>query len=210
MWKGTSGSVVCSDTMPQTGRSRGRFPMRSLNFSIDLILPVALMALGSTQPLTEMSTRNHPGGDRRPARKADNLNTICGPNVLKMWGGLHVTQSYGPPRPVIGIALLLTYKYAGTYGCDLRRNWGSFCDCCTIITKNENWGSEEITWPPGTEFYADPFSGSAAGMGRRACRHCEGKAQGHFCNSSLRTSQNLINSHLKHLILRQHRMNSVT
>jgi hypothetical protein len=31
------------------------------------------MALGSTQPLTEMSTRNHPAGKRRPARRADNL-----------------------------------------------------------------------------------------------------------------------------------------
>jgi hypothetical protein len=30
------------------------------------------MALGSTQPLAEMSTRNLPGGKGRPARKADN------------------------------------------------------------------------------------------------------------------------------------------
>jgi hypothetical protein len=36
------------------------------------------MALGSTQPLTEMSTRNIPGGKGRPApRKADNLAAIC-------------------------------------------------------------------------------------------------------------------------------------
>jgi hypothetical protein len=35
------------------------------------------MALGSTQPLTEMSTRNRPGGKGRLARKADNLNPIC-------------------------------------------------------------------------------------------------------------------------------------
>jgi hypothetical protein len=31
------------------------------------------MALGLTQLLTEMSTRNLPGGKRRPARKADNF-----------------------------------------------------------------------------------------------------------------------------------------
>jgi hypothetical protein len=31
------------------------------------------MDLGSTQPLTEMNTRNLPGGKRRPASKADNL-----------------------------------------------------------------------------------------------------------------------------------------
>jgi hypothetical protein len=39
------------------------------------------MALGSTQPLTEMSTRNPPGGKKRPARRADNLAAICVPNV---------------------------------------------------------------------------------------------------------------------------------
>jgi hypothetical protein len=35
------------------------------------------MALGSTQPLTEMSTRNLPGGKERPARKADKLTAVC-------------------------------------------------------------------------------------------------------------------------------------
>jgi hypothetical protein len=41
------------------------------------------MALGYTQPLTEMSTRNIPGGrgKGRPARNADNLIAICEPIV---------------------------------------------------------------------------------------------------------------------------------
>jgi hypothetical protein len=39
------------------------------------------MALGSTQPLTEMSTKNFLGGEGRPARKADNLTAICEPIV---------------------------------------------------------------------------------------------------------------------------------
>jgi hypothetical protein len=34
------------------------------------------MALGSTQPLTEMSTRNLPGGKGRLARKADNFTAL--------------------------------------------------------------------------------------------------------------------------------------
>ena len=39
-------------------RSRVRFPTVSLEFFIDIILPGRTMALGLTQPLTEMSTRN--------------------------------------------------------------------------------------------------------------------------------------------------------
>jgi hypothetical protein len=39
------------------------------------------MTLGSTEPLTEMSTRNLPGGKVRPERKADKLTAICEPIV---------------------------------------------------------------------------------------------------------------------------------
>jgi hypothetical protein len=35
------------------------------------------MALGSTEPLTEMYTRNIPWGKVRPAHKAENLTAIC-------------------------------------------------------------------------------------------------------------------------------------
>jgi hypothetical protein len=43
------------------------------------------MALGLTQPLTEMSTKNLPGGKGRPVRGAHNLTAICEPIVYKMW-----------------------------------------------------------------------------------------------------------------------------
>jgi hypothetical protein len=44
------------------------------------------MALGSTEPLSEMSIRNLPGGGKgRPAHKADNLIAICEPIVFKTW-----------------------------------------------------------------------------------------------------------------------------
>jgi hypothetical protein len=39
------------------------------------------MTLGSTQPLSEISTRNLPGGKNRPAYRADNLAAICEPIV---------------------------------------------------------------------------------------------------------------------------------
>jgi hypothetical protein len=60
---GARGSVVGWVTMLQAGRPRVRVPMRSLGFFFNLPNPSSrTMALGSTQPLTEMSTRNLPGG----------------------------------------------------------------------------------------------------------------------------------------------------
>jgi hypothetical protein len=67
---GARGSVVGWGTMLQTGRSPDFFNPSNRT-----------MALGSTQPVTEMSTRNLPGGKKRPARRADNLTAICEPIV---------------------------------------------------------------------------------------------------------------------------------
>jgi hypothetical protein len=50
------------------------------------------MALSSTQPVTEMSTRNLPGGKGRPAREADNLTAICEPIVYKTWERRRLTS----------------------------------------------------------------------------------------------------------------------
>jgi hypothetical protein len=43
-----------------------------------------IMALGTTVPTTEMSTRNVLAGKARPARKANNLTPICEPTVYKI------------------------------------------------------------------------------------------------------------------------------
>jgi hypothetical protein len=66
--------------MLQTGRSRDRVPMRWI-FS-NLSNPSGrTIALESTQPLTEMSTRNLPRGKGRTAREDDKLTVICEPIV---------------------------------------------------------------------------------------------------------------------------------
>jgi hypothetical protein len=87
---GARGSVVGWGTMLQAERSPVRVSYEVEFFSLPN--PSSrTMALGSTQPLTEMSTRNLPGGKKRPARRADNLAAISEPNVWKC-GSLNLSQ----------------------------------------------------------------------------------------------------------------------
>jgi hypothetical protein len=74
---GACSSIVGCGTMLQAGRSRVRVPIRWI-FFFNLRKPSSrTMALGSTQPLTEMSTRILPGGKVWQVSKADNLSAIC-------------------------------------------------------------------------------------------------------------------------------------
>jgi hypothetical protein len=67
--------------MLQAGRLQVQVPMRSLNF-FNLPNPSSRnMALGSTQSVTEMSTRNLPGGKGWPAHKGDKLTALYKPTV---------------------------------------------------------------------------------------------------------------------------------
>jgi hypothetical protein len=62
--------------MLRAARLKVRFPMRSLDFFTQPNPSSRTMALGSTQPLTEMSTWKIPGRKGLPARKGDNLTAI--------------------------------------------------------------------------------------------------------------------------------------
>jgi hypothetical protein len=75
------GSVVGWGTMLQAGRSRVQISMRSLDFSIDLIPPVALWPW-SRFSLKQKRVQGILGlKGCRPPRKADNLTAIYEPII---------------------------------------------------------------------------------------------------------------------------------
>jgi hypothetical protein len=100
VWRGAVGW----GTALQAGRSRIPFPMVPLDFFYNNSSGRA-MVLGSTQPLTEMSTRNISWCERRPVRRADNLTTF----VCRLSWNLRASTSWNPQglsRPVMGLLYL--------------------------------------------------------------------------------------------------------
>jgi hypothetical protein len=66
--------------MLQAGRSLDRIQEEVDVFNLPNSSSCTI-ALGSTEPLTEMSTGNLPGGKKRPTSRAETLAAICEQNV---------------------------------------------------------------------------------------------------------------------------------
>jgi hypothetical protein len=104
-YSGACGGAVGWSTALQVARLRVRFPMLSLEFFHWHKLSGRTMALGSTQPLTEMSTRNISWGYRRPVSRADKHTTF----MCRMSWNLEASTSWNPlglSRPVMELLYL--------------------------------------------------------------------------------------------------------
>jgi hypothetical protein len=100
--------VVGRRIMLQDGRSRVRFPTKSLNFSIDPILPGTLWPWGHLVSNRNDCLEDSWGCKGWSVLKADNFTAICEPIVLKMW----------EPRPLTPLwAFMDCYRESFFFSC---------------------------------------------------------------------------------------------
>ena len=100
---GLRGGAVCWGTALQGGRSRDRFPMVSLEFFIDVILPAPLLPWGSLSLLQKWVPGIFPGGNGGRCVGLTTLPPSCA-DCLQIWEP-QLLEPSGPVHACNGIAL---------------------------------------------------------------------------------------------------------
>jgi len=94
-------------TVLHAGTSFIHFPMVSMEFSIDIIPPVALRPWGWLSLLTEMSTRKFPEGKDYWCVGLTNLPPLCA-DCLQIWE-LQILENLGLSKPIMGLLYVSYY-----------------------------------------------------------------------------------------------------
>jgi hypothetical protein len=101
-----------------------------------------IMALGLTQPLTEMSTRNISWGVKAAGAKSWQPYHLHVPTVLKS-GSLNFLEPYGPVQACYGIVLLPTLRprrrWEDITKMDLQEVWCGFRDWIELALDRDRW-----------------------------------------------------------------------